>query len=141
MFRSNGIDTFYCRKNSQFFSAVTYNQIFLFHISGRIQDESRNLKIRETKNFRFPKHIGRNIFHLIIYREPFFKISYVLQLAQEPRINLRQFMNTFHRISFFQGFCYRKNTQVGRISQFFIQIIKMQTFISYKAMHPLTYHS
>ena len=66
MLGSDGIDTFYSRKNTQFLTTGAYHKVFLFHITFRIQHETCNLEVGETEHFRFTQHIGRNILHLII---------------------------------------------------------------------------
>jgi len=114
MFGSNRIDTFYCRKDAQGFTVSAYCQIFLFHVAGRVQYEAGNLEVRETKNFSFAHHVSRNIFHLIICRQFCLVVNNVLQLAEEPRIDLSQFVDAVDGISFFHSLCDREDTQVCR---------------------------
>ena len=68
-------------------------------------------------------------------------VNNVLQLAEEPRVDLRQFENAVNSIPFLQGLSDGKHTQVGRMGQFIIQIIEFQTVIAYKTVHALSDHT
>ena len=141
MFGSNGIDAFHSRQNTQFLTTGAYHKVFLLHIAFRAQHETCNLEIGETEHFRFAQHVGRNIFHLIILREFILIVYDVLQLAEEPRVNLRQFKDTVDCVAFFQSLGDGEHTQVGGVRQFVIQIIEFHIVIAHKAVHTLTYHT
>ena len=92
----------------------TYCKVFFFHVSGRIQNEAGNLEVRETKNLSFTHDVSRDIFHLVIGRQFGFIVYNVLQLAEEPGIDLSQFVDTVDAVSFFHSLCDGEDTQVGR---------------------------
>ncbi|CDB09433.1 uncharacterized protein BN744_00781 [Bacteroides sp. CAG:633] len=68
-------------------------------------------------------------------------IDNILQLAEEPRINLCQIVNAVDRIAFFQSLGNSKNTKISRMRQFVIKIIEMSTVVANKAMHTLANHT
>ena len=141
MFGSNRVDTLYSGKNTQRFTVCTNHQVFFFHIAGRIQHETRNLEVRETEYLRFTHHVCRDILYLIISRKFRLIINNILQFAEEPRIDLCQFIDAVDRISFFQSLRDGKYTQIGRVGQFFVKIVKSNIIIPHKSMHSLTDHT
>ena len=141
MFRSNCVDTFYSRKNTQRFTMCTNSQVFFLHIAGRIQYETSYLEVRETENLRFAHHISRNILYFTISRKFHFIVNNIFQFTKEPRINLSQIVDTVNRISLLQSLCNSKYAQVSRISQFFVEVIKSHVIITYKSVHTLPDHT
>ena len=70
-----------------------------------------------------------------------FVVDNVFQFADEPRVNLGQFVDALDGITFFQRLCDGKDTQVGRIGQFVIQVRETGMVIAYEAVHALTNHT
>ena len=65
----------------------------------------------------------------------------VLHALQEPRVNLGELVDTVHGIAFFQCLCNGEDTQVGRILQFLVQIVKLGVVIAHESVHALTNHT
>ena len=141
MFGSHRIDALHGRQDAQLFTTGTYGEVFLLHIALRIQYEAGNLEVGEAKHFCFAQHIGRNVFYLIILRKFLLVVYDVLQLAQEPGINLGQLEDTVDGISLFQSLGNSKDTQVGGVRQFIIQVLEFHVFITHEAVHSLTNHT
>ena len=60
----------------------------------------------------------------------------VVQFLQEPPVNLRLFVDFIHRITFVERFGNGKNTTVGRIDQFFVNLLNGNFFlVAYKTVH------
>ena len=114
MLGSYGIDTLHCRQNTQLFTTGTHHQVFLLHITLRIEYKTCNLEVREAQHFCLTQYICRNIFHLIILRKFQLIVNNVLQFAKEPGIDLRQVEDTVYCIAIFQSFSNSEHTQVRR---------------------------
>ena len=65
----------------------------------------------------------------------------MLQLLQEPTVNLCKFMNLLYAIANLQCFGKYEDTHVGRFVQWFGDIGNLNLMVLYKTMHALSNHS
>ena len=70
-----------------------------------------------------------------------FKVDDILQAFYEPRIYLGQLLDTFYGITFFECLGKSEDTEICRVSEFFVEVIEVDVFVTYEAMHALAYHS
>ena len=70
-----------------------------------------------------------------------FVVDNVFQFADEPRVNLGQFVDAFDGISLFQRLCDGEDTQVGWVGQFVVQVRETGMVIAHEAVHALTNHA
>ena len=113
MFGSHRIDALHGGQDAQLLTTGAYGKVFLLHIALRIQHEAGNLEVREAKHFGFAQHVGGDVFHLIILGKFLLVVYDVLQLAQEPGVNLGQLKDAVDGISLFQSLGNGKDAQVG----------------------------
>ena len=142
MFGGHRVDTFHRWQDTQLLAVGTYLQVFFLHVSLRgFQYEAGNLEIGEAHYLGLTEHLGRKFFERVIFRQLMFVVDNVFQLADEPRVNLGQFVDALDGITFFQRLCDGKDTQVGRIGQFIVQVREAGMVIAYEAVHALTNHT
>ena len=141
MFRSYGVDTLHGRQYAQFLTTATNGQVFFFHVAGGLGHKAGNLEVRETEYLCLTEYFFRKVFNLIISSKNVLVINDVLQLAQEPWVNLGQFVDAFDSIAFFQSRSDREDTEVSRVSQLFIQVFELGVFVTYETVHALTNHT
>ena len=70
-----------------------------------------------------------------------FQIYDMLQALQEPNINLSELLDMFHRVAFFQSLSNGEDTEIGRILQGVLKVIKLSVIVADKSMHALTNHA
>ena len=141
MFRSYGVDTLHGRQYAQFLTTATNGQVFLFHVAGGLGHEAGNLEVRETENLCLTEYFFRQFFYLIICSKYVLVIHDVLQLTEEPWVNLGQFIDAFDAIAFFQSRCDREDTEVGRVGEFFVEVFELGVFVTHETVHALTNHT
>ena len=65
----------------------------------------------------------------------------MLQSFKEPYINLSELFDTRYGITFLQGLCDSKDTQVGGVSQLVVEVVELSVVVAHEAMHALTNHA
>ena len=65
----------------------------------------------------------------------------MLQALQEPHVNLCQLLNTLYGVALLQGLSNSEYTQVGRVSQFLVQVVELSVVVAHKSVHALSDHT
>ena len=65
----------------------------------------------------------------------------MFQALQEPNVNPRELLNTFNGVAFLKGLSNGEDTQVSRIGQFFVKVIKLSMIVADEAVHTLSNHA
>ena len=67
-------------------------------------------------------------------------VEYILQLDQEPFVDLCQFKDLVHRISLFKCIGYDKYPHIGRLGKVLFNVVEFQVAVPGEAVHALTDH-
>ena len=65
----------------------------------------------------------------------------MLQALQEPDVNLGQLFDALNGITFLQSLCNGKDTQVGGVLQFVVQILELGVVVAHESVHALSDHT
>ena len=123
-------------------TVLAHLQILLLHIGAfRLEHKTCNLEIGEAQPLGLTQQLRSNGLQRIMSLQFFLHIDNVLQLADEPRVYLRQLINALYGIPFFQSLCHGENTQIRRVGELFVQLFEMHVVIAHKTVHPLAYHT
>ena len=68
-------------------------------------------------------------------------IDDILQLIQEPGVDLGQLIDTLHAVTLHQSLCHSEDTQVGRVRQLLLQVVEVDVVVAYKSVHTLANHT
>jgi len=113
VFRSDRVDAFDRGKDAQLLAVSANAEQFLFHIAGGTFNKTGNLEIGETKALGFFQHVSGQVFNVLVSTKDFRIVEDVFEFAQEPGVNLGQFIDTVDGIAGFKSLCYGKHAQVG----------------------------
>ena len=141
MLAGHGVDPLHGGQDAELFTASTYGQILLLHVALGLQHEASNLEVTESKNLSLTHGRFVNLFQAAESYQLMLEINDILQFAEEPGINLGQLVDAVDADALLQSLCYGKDTQVGGVSQLVLYILKLQSFVTYKAVHTLAYHT
>ena len=106
-----------------------------------MKHEAGDLEVGEAQHLSLTENIGRQILNLVILRKFMLVVDNVLQLTQEPGIDLGQFVDAVDGITFFQCLCDSEDTQICRMRQFMVEVVEVSTVVAHKAVHALTDHT
>ena len=68
-------------------------------------------------------------------------VNDILQLFDEPRVNLGQLIDAVNGIALFQSLSNSKDAQIGWIGEFFVKVVEFRVVVAHKAVHALTNHA
>ena len=69
------------------------------------------------------------------------QVDNVLQALQEPDVNLRQLLDAFHGIAFFQRLGDSEDTQVCGVGQLVVEVFEAGVVVAHEAVHALANHA
>ena len=101
---------------------------------------TRYLEVGEAVALGLAQQVGANVptlpFHLLV------NVDDVLELLQEPAVNLRQLMDVLNGVlRQVHGLRNDEDALVGRLTQRRINIGNLQFLVLHETMHPLPYHA
>ena len=68
-------------------------------------------------------------------------IDDILQLVQEPGVDLGQLIDTFHAVTLHQSLRHSEDAQVGRVRQLLLQVVEVDVVVAHKSVHTLANHT
>ena len=141
MLAGHGVDALHGRQDAQLLAAGAHLEVFLLHIARGMEHEAGYLEVGEAQHLGLAQHIGGDVFHLIILGKRVLVVDDVLQLAQEPGIDLGQLVDAVDGVALLQRLGDGEDAQVGGMGQLVVEVVEAGAFVAHKAVHALADHA
>ena len=139
--RCHRIDSLNGRHDVSLLTQRANCQCLLVHILAVLADETCDLEVREAQSLSLPKHLGGQLLDRIVATQYQRVVVDILQFFEEPGRNLGQLEQTLDRVALLQSLGNGKHTQVGRVRQLLVQIVKVLVLVAHETVHTLADHT
>ena len=135
-------NTLHAGQDALLLTVLTNSQVLLLHITALgLQYKAGNLEVAESATLHLKQQLVGQFLELVVLLQLVLQVDDVLQTLQEPDVDLRQLLDTLDGITFLEGLGDGEDTQVGRISQFLVEVVELRVVVAHKAVHALTNHT
>ena len=114
----------------------------MLHIAALwFQYETGNLEVAESATLHFEQQFVGQFLKGIVILQFMLQVYDMLQTLQEPDINLREMFDALNGVTLFECLSDGEDTEVGRISQFLIEVVELRMVVANESVHTLTNHA
>ena len=142
IFGGKGINLFHDRQDAVVLAEAAHDEQCLVHVSDLLFQAcgAGDLEVGEAIDFCLTEQLLVERVD-VTFLQMFVNIDDMLELIEEPAVNLRQVVNLVHSIAFVHGFGDDEDTLVGRLTERLVDIGNLQFLVLNESVHALANHA
>ena len=143
IFGSQSINLLHHRQDAIALAQLANHQSGLGHVAQFLFQShgTGNLEIRESINLCGAQQFLVEHIDALAGLQGFIYVDDVLQLVEEPLVNLGQFVYLVDGITLVHGLGDDEDTLVGRFAESLVDVVDFKLLVFHKTVHALSYHA